>query len=132
MRFLLPLLAALTLGSALAHTEVTSVVPAANARVTAPKVVTLTFDEPINLRFSTFKVVPLPAGADAEKTAAAALARKDDAALRADTAPKLTGMAALVRLPLHAGLKPGAYLIVWHILSDDGHPVSGHSVFRVG
>ncbi|MEW6423075.1 MAG: copper resistance protein CopC [Deinococcota bacterium] len=75
------MLAALSLGSALAHTQVTSVTPSANARVTAPKTVTLTFDEPISLRFSTFKVVPLPAGADAAKTAMAALARRDDAAL---------------------------------------------------
>lgn len=131
MRFLLALLAALSLGAAFAHTQVTAVTPRANARVTAPKTVTLTFDEPINLRFATFKVVPLPAGADVEQTAAAALARRDDAALRADTAPALSGMAARVQLPLHAGLKPGAYLIVWRVVSDDGHPVSGHSVFWV-
>lgn len=123
MRVLLPLLAALTLGTALAHTAVTSVTPAANA-------VTLTLSEPVNLRFSTFKVVPLPAGADAGKTAAAALARRDDAS-RADTAPALSGTAARVQLPLRAGLRPGSYLVVWRLLSEDGHPVLGHSVFRV-
>ncbi|EYB67672.1 copper resistance protein CopC [Deinococcus phoenicis] len=131
MRFLLSLLAALTLASALAHTEVTGITPAAGARVVAPKTVTLTFGEPVNLRFSTFKVVPLPAGADAAQTAAAALARKDDAKLRADTAPVLTGMAARVTLPLHSGLKPGTYLILWRLLSEDGHPVTGHSTFQV-
>ncbi|WP_216317670.1 copper resistance CopC family protein [Deinococcus aestuarii] len=131
MRFLLPLFAALTLGSALAHTEVTSVTPAANARVAAPKTVTLTFSEPIHLRFSTLKVVPLPTGADPTQTAAAALTRRDDAPSRADTAPALNGMAARVTLPLRPGLKPGAYLIAWRLLSEDGHPVSGHSVFHV-
>lgn len=131
MRLLLSLLAALTLGTALAHTGVTSVTPAAKARVAAPQAVTLTFSEPINLRFSTFKVVPLPAGADAAKAAATALAAKNDAATRADTAPTLTGLAARVRLPLRAGLKAGSYLIVWRLLSEDGHPVSGHSLFHV-
>ncbi|WP_102125428.1 copper resistance CopC family protein [Deinococcus planocerae] len=130
MRPLLSLLAALLLGSALAHTEVTSVTPAANARVPAPKKVTLTFSEPVDLKFSTFKVVPLPAGADADQTAAAALARRNDAS-RADAAPTRGGMAARVEVPLRAGLRPGAYLIVWRLLSEDGHPVGGHSVFRV-
>lgn len=125
------LLLALTLGSALAHTGVTGITPPANATVPAPQAVTLTFSEPIDLHFSTFKVLALPAGADAAQTASAALARRGDAATRADTAPPLSGTAARVRLPLRPGLKPGAYLIAWRLLSEDGHPVSGHSVFWV-
>ncbi|WP_034384162.1 copper resistance CopC family protein [Deinococcus sp. YIM 77859] len=131
MRALLALLTALTLGTALAHTEVTGLFPAHGAHVSAPKAVTLTFGEPVNLRFSVFKVVPLPAGADPAKEAAAVLARRDDAALRVDTAPRLSGMATRVTLPLRAGLKPGAYLTVWRLLSADGHLVSGHAVFYV-
>lgn len=131
MRFLLSLLLPLTFSAALAHTEVTGITPAEGARVTAPKAVTLTFGEPVNLRFSTFKVVPLPAGADPAKEAAAVLARRDDAALRADTAPRLSGQAARVTLPLRTDLKPGTYLTVWRLLSADGHPVSGHAVFHV-
>lgn len=128
---LLPTLLLLALGAAQAHTEVTGTTPAANARVRAPDRVVLNFSEPINLRFSTFKVLPLPAGADAAGAAAAALARKTGAAPRADTASPLSGLAARVTLPLRPDLRPGAYLIVWRLLSDDGHPVSGHSVFHV-
>ena len=131
MRPFLSLLAALSLGTALAHTEVTLQSPASGRAVTAPKAATLTFSEPVELRFSTFKVVPLPRGADPARTAATVLARKDDAALRADTAPRLSGMAARLSLPLRAGLKPGPYLVAWRVLSDDGHPVSGHATFTV-
>ncbi|MEF2277595.1 copper resistance CopC family protein [Deinococcus sp. YIM 134068] len=128
---LLPLLLALILGSALAHTEVTSVTPKSGTAVPAPNAVTLTFSEPVDLRFSTLKVVPLPTGEDAAALAGAVLARRDDAPQRADTSPRLTGRAARVQLPLRPGLTPGSYLVVWRLLSEDGHPVRGHSVFRV-
>lgn len=130
MRRILSLLAALSLGTALAHTEVTLQSPAPGKAVPAPQAVSLTFSEPVDLRFSTFRVVPLPRGADAAKAAATALARKD-AAGRADTAPRLSGMAARLSLPLRANLKPGPYLVAWRVLSDDGHPVTGHATFTV-
>ncbi|GAA5512174.1 protein YobA [Deinococcus carri] len=131
MRILLSLLTALTLGTALAHTEVTSVTPGANARVSAPTRVVLTFGEPLNLRFATLKVLPLPPGMEAAQAAAQALASRDDGERRVDTAPILSGQAARVVLPLRTPLRPGRYLIAWRILSEDGHPVSGHSVFQV-
>lgn len=134
------LLASLTLllGTALAHSEVTAVVPARGATVAAPRQVTLTLSEPVNLRFSTFKVYPLTASGNAAavQQAAATLARtaldaRNDAAARADTPQTRTGMAARVVLPLKAGLKPGLYAVLWRLASEDGHPISGQRVFRV-
>lgn len=131
MRIFLFVLTALTLGRARAHTGVTLEHPVPGQRVTAPNSVTLTFSEPVDLRFSTFKVVPLPRGADAKKTAAAVLARKKDGENRADTAPRLTGRVARLSLPLRPRLKPGAYLVVWRVLPEDGHPAVGHATFVV-
>ena len=55
MNKVLALIAALSLSGARAHTAVTSVTPALNASVPAPRSVQLTFSEPIELRFSTFR-----------------------------------------------------------------------------
>ena len=129
-RFFSWLLAA-TLSSALAHTQVTVVSPTATLAVAAPKAVQLRFSEPVNLRFSTFRVVPLPAGQTADATAREALALGMDSPDLVHLGPKPTGMAAQLTLPLPPGLQAGRYLIAWAVLSEDGHPVRGHSVFRV-
>lgn len=133
------LLAALLLSAtASAHTAVTAVTPAAFATVSAPRAVQLSFSEPIDLHFATVKVYPLKVTGDhpalnraAETLLKTALGAKDDAAQRADTAPKLSGMGAKLSLPLKPGLKPGNYAVLWRILSDDGHVVTGQSVFSV-
>ncbi|AWN23250.1 copper resistance protein CopC [Deinococcus irradiatisoli] len=124
------LLAAL-LGTASAHTQITHVTPAQGSRVSAPQNVTLEFSEPINLRFSTFKVYPLPSGVNAEAWAQTKLNLKNDAADRADTYPGASSMAAHLSLPLRPHLKAGTYIVMWRILSDDGHPVSGQATFDV-
>ncbi len=136
-RHLLAALLALS-ASASAHTAVTGLTPAAFATVSAPKAVQLTFSEPIDLHFATFKVYPFPETGDqlALNRAAADLTKarisvKNDEAVRADTAPKLSGMAARLGLPLKTGLKSGNYAVIWRILSDDGHVVTGQSVFSV-
>ena len=136
LRFKLLLTSAVLTGTALtgtaaAHTEITRMVPAASSSVAAPKTVTLDLSEPINLRFSTFKVYALPAGSDPAALSQAKLNLKNDGAARADLFPGASGLAARVQLPLKPKLKPGAYVVMWHLLSDDGHPVSGQSVFRI-
>ena len=131
MKTLLPLFAALLLGTAAAHTQITHFTPAAGSTVAAPKMVTLTFSEPVNLRFSTFKVYALPAGMDPAAFAKTKINLKNDAGARADTYSGPPSMAARLDLPLKTNLKPGAYVVMWHILSDDGHPVSGQSSFSV-
>lgn len=131
MQKLLPLFAALLLGTAVAHTQITHFTPAAGSTVTAPKMVTLTFSEPINLRFSTFKIYALPAGTDTAALTRTKINLKNDAEARADTYSGSSNMAARLNLPLKANLKPGLYVVMWQILSDDGHPVSGQSSFSV-
>lgn len=131
MKSILFLLAALSLSTALAHTEVTAIVPAANATVTAPKTITVTLSEPVNLRFSTFRVLRIGAGQTPTQAAAQALAAKADMHTLASLPTKAAGLAATVRVPLKAALPAGPYVIAWTLLSDDGHPVSGFSAFTV-
>lgn len=130
MRFLPPLLA-LTLSVASAHTAVASMTPAAKSTVSAPKEVVLKFSEPIELRFSTFRVMALGAGQSPEDGAKVALALKADASELANVPLTARNLAAQLRIPLKPDLKAGTYVVVWKILSEDGHPVSGHSVFTV-
>lgn len=132
---ILPLLLS---GTALAHTEVVGMTPAAHATVTAPQSVTLTLSEPIDLHFATFKVYPLNAKGDPSvlNRAATTLAQsvlnvKGDEAKRSDRAKSLTGLAAKVSLPLKPNLGAGNYVVMWRILSDDGHVVTGQSVFAI-
>ncbi|PNY79870.1 copper resistance CopC family protein [Deinococcus koreensis] len=131
MKHLIVLLLLGALSGALAHTEVTVLAPLAGAAVAAPAAVSLRFSEPVNLRFSMFRVMKLPAGQTPEAAAKAALALKAGAPqlLTLGTVPR--GMAAQLRLPVKPRLAPGAYLIAWSVLSDDGHPVVGHQVFQV-
>lgn len=131
--------AALTLlGSAVAHTAVTSVSPGEGKTVIAPKEVVLNFNEAVNLRFSTFKVYPLVVTGDAlavnraaSKLAARVLPLKNDLTARADLPVRNQGNTARVVLPLKTRLKAGAYVVMWRLLSDDGHPVTSQYVFKI-
>ncbi|GGR57921.1 hypothetical protein GCM10008959_19530 [Deinococcus seoulensis] len=131
MNKLLILLTTLTLSTAFAHTEVTSVTPPDRSVVAAPKVVTLKFSEPIELRFSTFRVMAVPAGKTASVAAALALAEKADSGKLASLPLKGVTLASQVTVPLKPRLKAGAYVIAWKILSEDGHPVTAFSTFRL-
>ncbi|MFB9992321.1 copper resistance protein CopC [Deinococcus oregonensis] len=131
MTRLLALLLAAALGTASAHTEVTVLSPTSTRPVTAPRTVQLSFGEPVNLRFASFRVLPMPNGKTPAEAAKLALALKADAPQLVNLGAVPTGMAAKLSLPLKPNLKAGPYLIVWAVLSDDGHPVSGQSLFRV-
>ncbi|MDV6374000.1 copper resistance CopC family protein [Deinococcus arenicola] len=126
-----PILLALAFGSASAHTAVTSMTPAADATVSAPKELVLKFNEPVELRFSTFRVLALKSGQAADDGAQAALALKADATELANTPLIARNLAAQLRIPLKSNLKAGSYVVAWKILSEDGHPVTGHNVFMV-
>lgn len=130
MRRVFALLALLS-GSALAHTEVTRITPALHAQVKAPREVKLELSEAINLRFSQFWVYAVPTGQSAAAFAETVLPTKGCDSAQADTCPRLTGLASRLTLPLKVGLKAGEYVVIWHILSDDGHPVKGQSSFIV-
>lgn len=139
MRKLLLSLAASLLSVACAHSGLEKATPAENARVSAPKQVTLTFSEPMELRFSTFKVFPVNVSGDALKVNGAAgalktklLMAKNDAAQRADLGVGTkAGTSAVVTLPLKADLKSGAYVVMWKVLSVDTHTTDGYYVFYV-
>lgn len=131
MTRLLTVLLAATVGTAAAHTEVTVVSPTPTLPVSAPKAVLLRFAEPVNLRFASFRVLPMPSGKTPAEAAKLALALKPNSPQLVNLGPVPGGMASKLSLPLKTNLKAGPYLIAWAVLSDDGHPVSGQSLFRV-
>ena len=130
MNKFLALLTALVLSTTLAHTAVSSISPALNATVTAPKAVVLKFSEPIEVRFSTFRVMAMPAGQAVDAAAKVALAEKADSPKLASLPLNAPALAAQVSVPLKASLKAGRYVVAWTLLSEDGHPVTGHSTCR--
>jgi len=133
-------------GVGFAHSELASSTPADGDVLGAPPTeVSLTFTEPVEVRFSTFKVYPL--GADSGPDAPDAEARlnglagalvsevletqgDDDA--RADRGVR-TGerTAETVTLPLKEGLGAGVYVVMWRVLSVDTHTMQGFLTFRV-
>ncbi|QFP77041.1 copper resistance protein CopC [Deinococcus sp. AJ005] len=127
----IPFLLALILGTASAHTAIASMTPAAESTVNAPKEVVLKFSEPIELRFSTFRVMALGTGMKPEDGAKTALALKADASELANLPLTARNLAAQLRIPLKPDLKAGKYVVAWKILSEDGHPVTGQNVFTV-
>ena len=97
-------------GQAAAHAHLVASTPAADATVAAPKALHLKFSEKLEAKFSGCDLVTA-AGATVPVTAKAA----GDAI---DATPK-------------AALKPGAYKLNWHVLSDDGHKSQGTLSFTV-
>jgi len=97
-------------GAAFAHAHLHASTPAANATVTAPATLHLTFSEKLEPKFSTVEV----------KTAAGATV-----AVRAKAA------GAVIDATPTAALKPGAYTVDWKVLSTDGHKSQGSYSFTV-
>lgn len=137
-RVLLPLLLS-ALGVAGAHSYLERSVPAEDAVVSAPREVRLAFNEAVEVKYSTVKVYPVGASGDPLKVNGAAgalktrvLTLKNDAKDRADLgiATKDRTATELV-LPLKAKLKPGAYVVMWKVLSVDTHTLDGYYVFTV-
>lgn len=94
-----------------AHASLRSVSPADGSTVrTAPTSVVLKFDEPISTSFATVTVTG-PEG-DAGNGRA-----------------KVDG--TTVSLDLDADLPNGAYKVAFRVVSEDGHPVSDTSTFRI-
>ncbi|MBB6096857.1 hypothetical protein HNR42_000269 [Deinobacterium chartae] len=133
------LLAALVFPVALAHSELESATPAEGSRVAAPREVKLRFSEEVELKFSTFKVYPVGVTGSVQRVNAAAgmlkaqhLNRRDDASQRADLGVSEKARTAReVTLPLKQNLTPGAYVVMWKVLSVDTHTTEGFYVFNV-
>ncbi|GAB2575514.1 hypothetical protein GCM10027168_05570 [Streptomyces capparidis] len=110
---------ALLLGGAhpaAAHAALTGSDPAEDAVVqTAPERVTLTFSEAVRLSGDAIQVLDPDA--------------RDVVDGEAGHAP---GGDATAEVKLHSGLPNGTYVVAWHVVSADSHPISGAFSFSVG
>lgn len=107
--------AALTLATpALAHTKLVKSTPAADATVTSPKTITLTFNERLVPAFSKFELA-MPAHG---------MAIPVRTALSAD-GKQIVGTVG-------SPLTKGDYKISWTAAGADGHKMTGTVAFKVG
>ncbi|MCM2293350.1 copper homeostasis periplasmic binding protein CopC [Allorhizobium sp. BGMRC 0089] len=99
---------------AFAHAHLKTIVPADKATVaTAPKQLVLNFTEELNLKFSGIELT----GPKNEKIKTGTESLSQD---------KKT-----LTVPLEGTLAPGAYMVDWHALSEDGHKTHGMTSFTV-
>jgi len=115
---LLALVLAVVVGSAgpaAAHANLLRTTPAdGTVLTTAPTDVVLRFSEAVGTSLGALKVLA-PDGR------------------RVDTGEVNTRSDSReVVVPLRPGLDEGTYLLLWRVVSEDGHPVSGSSIFSVG
>jgi copper transport protein len=109
-----PAVAATASPARFAHAALAATDPADGSVVpTQPEEVSATFDEPIHMTVSSLEVYT-PDGD-----------RADDG----DTTLANPEEIAVTLLP---GLGGGTYTAVWHVISDDTHPVSGEFTFSIG
>ncbi len=94
-----------------AHSLLLEASPAVDGTVTAPRAVSLRFNNRIEKRLSKLRLI--------------------DPARQVTSLPvSLEGPADRLEAPL-AALAPGAYRLEWQVLSTDGHVVTGAFGFRV-
>ncbi|MBZ6570526.1 CopC domain-containing protein YobA [Klebsiella sp. JL973] len=115
LRLSLFLAGCLTSAGAFAHAHLQQPLPAAGSEVDAsPQALTLSFSEGIETQFSGVtltgpqqKAIPLgkPVRSDNNK--------------------------AQLTVPVEQALTPGAYTVVWHVVSVDGHKTKGQYTFTV-
>jgi copper resistance protein C len=136
MRRIAPIALALCTCVALAHSYLTGSSPNAGQTVRVmPKTVTLEFSAPVEVGFSTFKVYALANSSNVDQAAAdlstKVLPLKDDAAARADAGlVTQVSPAAKLELKLKDKLEPGWYVVMWRVLSVDGHVTTSRFVFE--
>lgn len=100
--------------SVLAHAHLKQQSPAADSQVASPQVLTLNFSEGIEPGFSGVVVT------DAQKQV-----------IKTGTATRDEKNKAQLTVPLKQTLAPGAYQVVWHVVSVDGHKTKGSYRFSV-
>ncbi|HVE63984.1 MAG TPA: copper resistance protein CopC [Mycobacteriales bacterium] len=100
---------------AAAHASLLQTTPADGAVLgAAPRELTLLFSEPVGTSLGAIKVIA-PNGARADT---ASVRNRDDG--------------REVVAPLDPDLPEGTYLVVWRVVSEDGHPITGSSIFSIG
>ncbi len=127
-------------GVAAAHAYLKTSAPVEDGSVDSlPKEVRLVFTEPVEVRFSIFKVYRIDAdpGLDPHRLNAAAgalvskmLQKRGAEADRADAGLATTARTtAEIALRLKPDLLPGPYVVMWRVLSIDTHTTQGFYVF---
>lgn len=104
-----------------AHVELTASTPAAGTAASAPKIVTLTFNKPVD---------PASAAASIVMTAMPGMANHGEMAIRNFTASwSLDGRT--LTLSLKKALPTGTYEVRWQAAASDGHAMTGTVTFEV-
>lgn len=133
MKKLLISLALVICGVAFAHSELASSTPANGAVIKAmPTTVKLNFSGGIETDFSTFKVYQYTGEVTRGQLryfAKQMMAVKNDLPKRSDAGTSTTGTSSSVTIKLKSGLKPGVYVVMWHLLSVDTHTVDDFAYF---
>ena len=93
-----------------AHAHLLKANPGENAAVPAPKAIHLEFSEKLEAKFSAVELMKAD-GASVAVTSKAAGNAIDGA--------------------LEAPLAPGGYMVMWHVVSTDGHKMKGQYNFTV-
>lgn len=125
--------------AASAHAFLNASTPSADGTVNAPlKEIRLTYSEPVEIHFSTFKVYKIPAAAGADTRAlhaaagslvAADLLKRGDEAARSDAGVANTSRSSADIVVRLKDLDPGAYVLMWRVLSVDTHTTQGSFIF---
>lgn len=127
-------------GVTTAHAFLNTAEPADGTTVTnAPNNVHLVFTEPVEIRFSIFKVYRLEADPDsglqqlnsaADTLVSEVLQKRGDEAVRADSGlSNPTRTSTDITIKLTPNPQPGAYVVMWRVLSIDTHTTQGFFIF---
>lgn len=120
--FTIPILAALAFaGSAEAHTRLVSSSPAANATVSKPGRVVLTFNERVVARFT---------GVDLTMTSMPGMAAHQPMVISGFTSA-MSADGKTLTLTMRRALMAGTYQVKWHAVGDDTHRMEGTYIFTV-
>ena len=124
----------------LAHAYLLQGIPASGSTVyETPKKITLIMSEPIEIRFSTFKVYPLEVKAEMSQRDIALAAKslmeevlllRNDDEMRLDTGSiNKARRHNKITIGLKEDLMPGTYVIMWRTLSIDTHSSEDFTFF---
>lgn len=120
--FSAPILASLALaGTAQAHTRLVSSSPAANATVSKPGRVVLTFNERVVARFT---------GVDLTMTSMPGMAAHQPMVISGFTSA-MSADGKTLTLTMRRALMAGTYQVKWHAVGDDTHRMEGTYTFTV-
>lgn len=101
------------LSAAQAHPRLLKATPAADSRTEAPRQISLSFNEELDLALTRVTVL------------------HGDMQVRPDSVQLAVGDAKTVIATFGTALAPGRYTVRWQVSGDDGHPVRGEFSFDV-